>query len=132
MFTFQRGLQIRIAMCSMIYDKVNKGKFRSFFMSNHYFNKLKAIGMRKSSIINSSNGKIINLLSFDVYRFDTVVSLVHHLWKGPLEIFVFSYFLYKEIGHYGWIGVILIICFVPIQSEFNSFSFKTKFVFILL
>lgn len=80
--------------------------------------------MRKSSHVNNSNGKIINLLSFDTYRFDTAVSLLHHLWKGPLEIFVFSYFLYKEIDYYGWIGVILITSFVPIQSEFCCICFS--------
>lgn len=73
--------------------------------------------MRKSSPIGSSNGKVINLLSFDVYRFDTVISLMHHLWKGPIEVIVFSFFLYNEMGYYGWIGVAFIICFVPIQSE---------------
>lgn len=73
--------------------------------------------MRKSSEINRLNGKLINLLSFDTYRFDTVVSLLHHLWKGPLEIIVFGYILYDEIGYYGWIGIIFILCFVPIQSE---------------
>lgn len=34
MFSFQRGLQIRIAICSMIYDKV-KGIFHSFLMINN-------------------------------------------------------------------------------------------------
>lgn len=73
--------------------------------------------MRKSSEINRLNGKLINLLSFDTYRFDTVVSLLHHLWKGPFEIIVFGYILYEEIGYYGWIGIIFILCFVPIQSK---------------
>lgn len=73
--------------------------------------------MRKSSTINSSNGKIINLLSFDTFRFDTVISLMHHIWKGPIEIFVFGFILYQEMGYYGWIGVAFIICFVPIQSN---------------
>lgn len=63
------------------------------------------------------NGKVINLLSFDTYRFDGLIPLVHYLWKGPIEVFVFGYFLYMEIGYYGWIGIGFILCFVPIQSE---------------
>lgn len=75
--------------------------------------------MRTSSTIGSSTGKLINMLSFDTYRFDTVMSLLHHLWKGPMEIPVFGYILYREIGYYGWIGIAFIICFVPIQSKLN-------------
>lgn len=65
----------------------------------------------------SNNGKIFNLLSFDTYRFDTIVSLLHHIWKGPIEVLIFGYCLYKEIGYYSCIGVVFILCFVPIQSE---------------
>lgn len=80
---------------------------------------LQAMNLSKSTSISSSNSKIINLLSFDTYRFDTAVSLLHHLWKGPVEVFVFGFFLYMEMGYYGWIGVAFIICFVPIQSMFK-------------
>lgn len=73
--------------------------------------------MRKSSAMNSSSGKVINLLSFDTYRFDTSVSLLHHLWRGPIEVLVFGYFLYTELGYYGWIGIAFILCFIPIQSK---------------
>lgn len=83
----------------------------------HFF--VQAINMRKSSSITSSNGKMINLLSFDAYRFDTTISLVHHLWKGPIEVLVFGYFLYREIGFYGWIGVVFIMCFAPVQSKLH-------------
>lgn len=74
--------------------------------------------MNKSSSIDSSNGKLINMLSFDTYRFDTAIALLHHLWKGPIEISVFAYILYNEMGYFGWIGLAFIICFVPVQSEF--------------
>lgn len=77
----------------------------------------KVLKMKKSSGMNASTGKVINLLSFDTHRFDTAVSLLHHLWKGPIEVLVFGYFLYNELGYYGWIGIAFIVCFVPIQSE---------------
>lgn len=78
--------------------------------------------MRKSSSIDCSNGKIINLLSFDTFRFDTVISLMHYVWKGPIEILVFGFILYQEMGYYGWIGIAFIICFVPIQSKLQKIS----------
>lgn len=71
----------------------------------------------KSVSMSGLNGKVINLMSFDSYRFDGMIALVHYLWKGPIEVIVFGYFLYREIGYYGWIGVGFILCFVPIQSE---------------
>lgn len=67
--------------------------------------------------MNGLNGLVINLMSFDSYRFDGTVTLLHYLWKGPIEVAVFGYFLYLEIGFYGWIGVGFILCFVPIQGE---------------
>lgn len=122
MYTFQKGLQIRVAFTSMIYNKVFMNS-QSFIKTTRkslipFFFLLQAIDMRKSSSINSSNGKIINLLSFDTFRFDTVISLMHHIWKGPIEILVFGFVLYQEMGYYGWIGIAFIICFVPIQSMF--------------
>lgn len=66
------------------------------------------------------NGKVINLMSFDSYRFDGMIALLHYLWKGPIEVIVFGYFLYLEIGYYGWIGIGFILCFVPIQSKYNK------------
>lgn len=71
----------------------------------------------KSVSMNGLNGLVINLMSFDSYRFDGTVTLLHYLWKGPIEVAVFGYFLYLEIGFYGWIGVGFILCFVPIQGE---------------
>lgn len=118
MYTFQKGLQLRVAFSSMIYKKVRFYLWLAFRSQLNLFFFLQAINMRRSSSINSSSGKVINLLSFDTYRFDTAISLLHHIWKGPLEILVFGYFLYIEMGFYGWIGIAFIICFVPVQSEF--------------
>lgn len=62
-------------------------------------------------------------MSFDAYRFDNTLSLLYYLWKGPIEVIVFGYFLYREIGYYGWIGVGFILCFVPVQSELYNSGF---------
>ncbi|XP_055302412.1 probable multidrug resistance-associated protein lethal(2)03659 [Sitodiplosis mosellana] len=107
MYTYQRGLHIRIALCSMVYSKVLK--------------------MRKSSALNGSSGKVINLLSFDTYRFDTAVSLLHHLWKGPIEVLIFGYILYNELDYYGWIGVAFIMCFIPIQITMGKMIAKFRY-----
>lgn len=56
-------------------------------------------------------------MTSDVSRFNNTMAFFHDLWKGPLEMTVFGYFLYLEIGHYAWIGIGFILCFVPIQSK---------------
>lgn len=77
------------------------------------------VNLSKSFAVDGLNGQVINLLSFDVNRFNNSLAFLHHLWKGPIEMIVFGYFLYKEIGYYGWIGIGFILCFVPIQSKFE-------------
>lgn len=91
-----------------------------------YFQVLK---LNKSQIIEGLNGRVINLLSFDVVRFNNFMSFTHFLWKGPIEMIVCAYFIYEEIGYYGFIGVGLILCFVPIQSKWhkNNFFFFQEF-----
>lgn len=56
-------------------------------------------------------------MSTDVACFDYSVYFVHLLWKGPIELAVFGYLIYLEIGFYGWIGLGFILCFVPIQCK---------------
>lgn len=67
-------------------------------------------------MIEGLNGRVINLLSFDMNRFNNIMTFLRYLWKGPVEIIVFGYFIYGEIGYYGFIGVGFILCFVPIQG----------------
>lgn len=67
--------------------------------------------------IDGLNGEVLNLMTGDVSKFDYVLAFVHDLWKGPVEITVFGYFLYQEIGYYGFIGIGFILSFIPLQSK---------------
>lgn len=78
---------------------------------------LQILKLRKSHSIDGLNGRVINMLSFDVIRFNNILGFLHFLWKGPVEMIIFGYFIYQEIGYYGFIGVGFILCFVPIQSK---------------
>lgn len=101
---------------------------------------MQALRLTKSYAVDGLNGQVINLMSSDVNRFNNSMVFLHNLWKGPLEMAVFSYFLYREIGYYGFIGMGFILCFVPIQSkwrrssitnvdnEFDDFSLFAQFV----
>lgn len=77
--------------------------------------------LTKSVGIDGLNGQIINLMSNDVARFDLTVGFVHDLWKGPIELGLLGYFIYREIGYYGWIGIGVLLMFIPIQSKRNIY-----------
>lgn len=68
------------------------------------------------------SGQVINLMSNDVARFDLVVGFVQDLWKGPIELFLLGYFIYREIGYYGWIGIGFLLCFIPIQCNMIHYN----------
>ncbi|XP_073845417.1 probable multidrug resistance-associated protein lethal(2)03659 [Musca autumnalis] len=90
------GMKIRVAICSMIYRK--------------------ALRLSKSAMGNTTSGQMVNLISNDVGRLDTSVLHMHFIWIGPLEIFLVTYFMYKEIGPSALIGVAVMLLFVPIQG----------------
>ncbi|XP_055309579.1 probable multidrug resistance-associated protein lethal(2)03659 isoform X2 [Sitodiplosis mosellana] len=101
------GMQIRVICTSLVYRKVLK--------------------ISKSVSVNGLNGLAINIMSFDTYRFDNAITLMHYLWKGPIEVIVFGYFLYRELGYYGWIGVGFILCFVPIQIYMGKMTANYRY-----
>ncbi|XP_031634337.1 probable multidrug resistance-associated protein lethal(2)03659 isoform X2 [Contarinia nasturtii] len=110
MYAFQKGMQMRVTFASMIYNKVIK--------------------MKKSSSINLLNGTVINLLEYDTYRFDYVFMLLHYLWKGPIEVIFFGFVLYSEIGYYGLIGVVFILCWIPFQAIMGEMMAKYRYNFV--
>lgn len=63
------------------------------------------------------NGQVINLMSNDVARFDQTIAYLHDLVKGPVELTMMGYFIYREISFYGLIGVGFLLCVIPIQSK---------------
>ncbi|XP_058461370.1 probable multidrug resistance-associated protein lethal(2)03659 isoform X2 [Malaya genurostris] len=96
LFLLQVGMKIRIGCCSLIYRKI-------FQMSTT----LSADGL---------SGRIINLMSNDVSRFDYAVIFFHDLWKGPVELVIVSVLVYRLIGPVGLIGIALLLLFIPGQG----------------
>lgn len=81
--------------------------------------------MTKSAQVDGINGKVINLLSNDLGKFDIAICFIHDLWKGPLETILLGYLVYREIGVAGIIGIVFILCFIPIQCKINLLIFDT-------
>lgn len=100
LYALQMGMRIRLSCASLVYKK--------------------SLRLTRSVAIDGTNGQVINLMSNDVARFDPFVSLLHDLWKGPLELGLMGYCIYREIGAYGLLGIGFLLCFLPVQCEFGG------------
>lgn len=100
--SFTNGMKVRLATCSLIYRK----------------------SLRLSSTVlgNTSVGKVVNLLSNDVARFDIVSVFLHSMWLAPLLTIIVGVLLYREVGIPGIIGMAVIAIVTPIQSYTGKLS----------
>lgn len=92
------GMKLRVGCCSLIYRK--------------------ALRLSKVALGETTAGQVVNLLSNDVNRFDLAVLFAHHLWLGPVETIICTYFMYLEVGVSAIIGVCVLVSFVPLQSKY--------------
>ncbi|GAB0088842.1 probable multidrug resistance-associated protein lethal(2)03659 [Sergentomyia squamirostris] len=90
------GMKLRVSMCSMIYRK--------------------SLRLSKNALGDTTVGQVVNLLSNDVGRLDLSIIFLHYLWVGPLETFVVTYFMYREVGVSAVFGVIFLLLFIPLQA----------------
>jgi hypothetical protein len=84
-------------------------------MFNLFFSP-QSLNLPKSTTSDGLHGRIINLLSNDVGKFDLALAFLHDLWKGPLECILLGYFIYMEIGLAGIIGMAFLLSFIPLQA----------------
>ncbi|KAG5875254.1 hypothetical protein JTB14_011933 [Gonioctena quinquepunctata] len=96
MDAFHYGMKVRAAVCALIYRK--------------------ALRLSKTALGNTASGKIVNLLSNDVSRFDIVSIFIHHMWVAPTSAIIIMYFLYIEAGYAGILGIAAVFCVVPLQA----------------
>ncbi|GAB0093529.1 probable multidrug resistance-associated protein lethal(2)03659 [Sergentomyia squamirostris] len=96
LFIFQHGMKIRVGTCALMYKKVMR--------------------LSKCTTFDGLNGQVINMMSNDVGRFDIAMAFIHDLWKGPIEAILLGYFIYREIGVSGVIGMAFLLSFIPLQA----------------
>ncbi|XP_050518856.1 ATP-binding cassette sub-family C member 4-like [Diabrotica virgifera virgifera] len=94
--TFQVGMKMRIASCSLIYRK--------------------ALRLSKSALAETTIGQMVNLLSNDVGRFDQAIIMLQYLYFGPIQALIVMVILYMIVGWTGLLGSIFLLLSIPLQS----------------
>lgn len=105
LYIFQMGIKIRVGCYSLIYKKLLQ---------------------QSASAADGLNGQVINFLSTDVTNLEIALSFLHDLWKGPLELVVLGYFIYREIGIPSFVGLLFMFAFIPLQAWMGKLSAKYR------
>jgi ATP-binding cassette, subfamily C (CFTR/MRP), member 4 len=103
---FVNGMKVRVAVCSLIYRK--------------------ALRLSRTALGDTAPGKVVNLLSNDVSRFDMVSIFLHSMWSAPVLTLIVAYLLWREAGIPGLVGMIVIFIVTPLQCKTLSTS-KSRF-----
>lgn len=95
----QLGLKIRVSISSLIYRK--------------------SLKLSPESLLTITNGKVVTLVSKDVYSFHSAIMFAHDIWVGTIQIMIMSYVMYKYIGWAALTGIAFLLIMVPIQRELS-------------
>ncbi|CAI6361980.1 unnamed protein product [Macrosiphum euphorbiae] len=108
MMSSHLAMKMRVATCDLIYNKALRLKTNS---------------------LETTTGRIVNLMSNDVIRFDLTIVYIGYVFTGPLETIMVTYFLWKEVGVASILGVATFIVFIPLQawlgSSISNYRLKT-------
>ncbi|XP_068991531.1 ATP-binding cassette sub-family C member 4-like [Neodiprion pinetum] len=101
------GMRVRVACCSMIYRKL--------------------LRLDLASVDKIAAGRVANLISNDVARFDYVMSYLHYIWIMPLQFLVIGYVLWQFVGVIALVGIaVMIIQAMPIQFYVGRLTAKLR------
>ncbi|XP_056631845.1 probable multidrug resistance-associated protein lethal(2)03659 isoform X2 [Diorhabda sublineata] len=89
------GLKMRVACCSLMYRKTLK--------------------LNKRVLVETTVGKMLNLLSNDVGRFDVAFNHINQCWLGPVLTCIVIYLTCSSFGWMGMSGMIVLIGCIPLQ-----------------
>ncbi|XP_026726076.1 multidrug resistance-associated protein 4-like [Trichoplusia ni] len=97
LFCQQFGMKLRVATGSLMFRKIMR-------MSN-------------GSLGETTAGKVVNLLSNDLQRFDLATMFLHYVWIIPIQLAAVVYLGYLQAGDAALIGFAsLVIIALPIQG----------------
>lgn len=97
-------------------DSIQNRRSRTRSAHRNYLMFKQALRLSQTALGETAPGKMVNLLSNDVNRFDLVSAFVNFMWTAPLLTLLVAVFLYREIGYPAFIGIAIVFVVVPIQS----------------
>nr|AUO38741.1 ABCC3 protein [Spodoptera frugiperda] len=107
LFCQQFGMKLRCAVGSLMFRKIMR-------MSN-------------GSLGDTAAGKVVNILSNDLQRFDLSMVFLHYVWIIPLQIAAVIYLGYLQAGTAAFIGfAALIIIALPFQGGLGQYLGKIR------
>ncbi|XP_055306876.1 ATP-binding cassette sub-family C member 4-like [Sitodiplosis mosellana] len=104
--SFHYGLKVRVAVCSLIYRK--------------------SLRLSQTALGETAPGKVANLLSNDVNRFDQFSYFLNSLWISPLLTVIVGCLLWHEVGVAGIFGIAVVLTIVPILSYAGKLTSKYR------
>ncbi|XP_062563100.1 probable multidrug resistance-associated protein lethal(2)03659 [Armigeres subalbatus] len=100
------GVRTKIAVCSVMYRK--------------------SLRLSRNALGDTSPGKVVNLMSNDINRFDIVAFLICFMWAAPILTVIVLVLLWYEVGWAGPIGMVAIFVVTPIQSFFGKLTSRFR------
>ncbi|RZC38301.1 multidrug resistance-associated protein, partial [Asbolus verrucosus] len=100
------GMKVRIACCSLIYRK--------------------ALKLNKTTLAETTVGKIVNLLSNDVNRFDFAPMHLFQLLVAPVETIFVIVCLCITVGPTAIAGIVFLVLFVPVQMYMGKLTSRYR------
>ncbi|XP_056648643.1 ATP-binding cassette sub-family C member 4-like [Diorhabda sublineata] len=90
------GMRVRASVCALLYRKATR--------------------LSRTALGDTPPGKVVNLLSNDVSRFNFASMIIQQLWIGPVSSIIVIIMLYQRAGLPGIAGIILIFIMSPLQA----------------
>ncbi|KAK9869552.1 hypothetical protein WA026_003305 [Henosepilachna vigintioctopunctata] len=101
------GMRVRVAISSLVYRKI--------------------LRLSQLSLGKTAAGKVVNLLSNDVARFDLIVFGLNHLWVGPFQILVVACLMWMQMGPSSMTAIVsVIVLTLPLQLMMGSITSKYR------
>lgn len=107
LFCSQFGMKLRIATSSLMFRKVMR--------------------MNNGALGDTTAGKVVNILSNDLQRYDNAFIFLHFVWIIPIQLVAVCYLGYLQAGVAALIGLAsLVVIALPIQGVLGNIVGKVR------
>lgn len=80
----------------------------------------KALILSSEARSTRTTGDTVNLMSIDTQRLQDVCQNGNMIWSGPVQIILCLFSLYKLVHNSMWVGVVILVILVPVNSLLAS------------